>query len=138
MTEDAGEPEERPRRGVSVLPILLGCAFVTVGVLATVGPWFVRARDTRISTSCARTMGAITAVSPSLEAGGDGEHTVTYVFDPGGGEPVRATRSVSEESWKAASVGATIAVDFDPDRPADNFPTGSGQTSLGVPLFVSV
>jgi len=129
-------PREQPRR--RLLPLLIGLLFLLAGLGGCIGAWGAYLTDIRIEREGPRAQGTLLKKSFLGVADGDSDYVLEYVFTPEGGSPLKMSRSVSKSLWVSLREGQALEIRYSRESPRRNFPAGSGVTSIGVTIFVSV
>lgn len=115
----------------------LAALFVVVGLVFAIGSWGGYLTDTHIARDGGRATGTITGKSVS-HGDDDTDYLLQYRFVLPDGRTQTGQHRIAKVDWETRAVGAPLAVSYDRERPARNFPVGYGVTSLGLTIFLSV
>jgi len=127
---------ERSRR--RLLPLLIGLLFLLAGLGGSIGAWGAYFADLRIEREGPRAQGLLLKKGFLGVADGDSDYVLEYVFTPEGEAPLKVSRSVGKSLWASLHEGQALEIRYSRENPRRNFPAGSGVTSIGVTIFVSV
>ena len=118
--------------------IVFGSLLILTGVFFVVGSWAVYLLDTRIVEDGNSSFAILLNKSISESADGDSDFNLEYSFSLPDGQRLNVHRSVNKDLWSSLNVGDSLKILYNPEDPGRNFPEGSGNTSIGLSIFVSI
>lgn len=125
--------------GNNGLALTFGLLFFGSGLLFVFGSWGAYHRDTALLSEGRRAQAQVVALERIRDSGKDGssDHLVRYrITLPEG--VVEKEAGIDRSFWQSLRVGGSIEVVYDPDRPRNGFPVGSGVTSLSIVWFATI
>lgn len=109
---------------------------VALGLLMALGAWGAYRHDTGIAASGVVAEGTVVAKRYTPDNPNE-YYWIEYRFPLPDGRSLERSWSVGRERWDALKPGDRIPIRYQADNPSRNFPDGSGNTSLGLVIFVS-
>lgn len=116
----------------------VGVIFLLIGLFMVISTWIVYGIDSKIVDDNNISKAIVVKKYFVASADGDSDFMIEYYFTDKNQKLIKTSRGVTEELWNKMKQKDTIDILYTLDNSARNFPVGSGHTSIGLSIFVTV